>query len=424
MTAVDEAVRAHIGTQTGLVVVQPGTLCNLDCAYCYLPARKTRNLMSLDTAAALAASLDGLPAPVTVNWHGGEPLAVPLAHFTALLDVLEPLRASGKIRHSVQTNATLITDAWCDLLKRYDIEPGVSIDGDATATANRRDWAHQPAHAAILRGIATLTAHDIPFGIIAVASPQTMSDPAALMAFLTSLNPTGIAFNIEEREGINTSRPLVDTADAVAFWAGVLASLHHHQISVRELAGVATYAAAIRAGKPWHPPQRSPIPTVAWNGDVVLMSPELNGLTAPRYQDFRAGNIHHQPLATIIANAGQLSYVREYAAGLARCAQECSFYPYCRGGNASNRHAEHGRFDTTETAHCRNTIQAPVTATLNAIRKDRHMAETTQPTPTVTQPTPTEDILARLASDVGREEWHQETFRDFADGRRNTSSGR
>ncbi|HEX4101804.1 MAG TPA: hypothetical protein VHY21_14905, partial [Pseudonocardiaceae bacterium] len=87
MTAVDEAVRAHIGTQTGLVVVQPGTLCNLDCAYCYLPARKTRNLMSLDTAAALAASLDGLPAPVTVNWHGGEPLAVPLAHFTALLDV-------------------------------------------------------------------------------------------------------------------------------------------------------------------------------------------------------------------------------------------------------------------------------------------------------------------------------------------------
>jgi uncharacterized protein len=99
-----------------------------------------------------------------VNWHGGEPLAVPLTHFTALLDVLEPLHATGKIRHSVQTNATLITDAWCDVLKRYDIEPGVSIDGDATATANRRDWAHKPAHDAILRGIAKLTAHDIPFG--------------------------------------------------------------------------------------------------------------------------------------------------------------------------------------------------------------------------------------------------------------------
>jgi uncharacterized protein len=164
VTAVDEAVRAHIGTETGLVVVQPDTLCNLDCAYCYLPARKTRNIMSLETARALAASLASLPAPVTVNWHGGEPLAVPLTHFTALLDVLEPLHATGKIRHSVQTNATLITDAWCDVLKRYDIEPGVSIDGDATATANRRDWAHKPAHDAILRGIAKLTAHDIPFG--------------------------------------------------------------------------------------------------------------------------------------------------------------------------------------------------------------------------------------------------------------------
>lgn len=45
------------------------------------------------------------------------------------------------------------------------------------------------------------------------------------------------------------------------------------------------------------------------------------------------------------------------------------------------------------------------------------MAETTQPTPT-------EDILARLAGDVGREPWHQETFKDFADGRRNSASGR
>ncbi|HEY3955926.1 MAG TPA: cyclophane-forming radical SAM peptide maturase AmcB [Streptosporangiaceae bacterium] len=417
MTAVDEAVRAHIGTETGLVVVQPGTLCNLDCAYCYLPARKTRNIMSVETAEALAASLAGLPAPVTVNWHGGEPLAVPISHFTALLDVLEPLRASGKIGHSVQTNATLITDAWCDVLKRYDVEPGVSIDGDATATANRRDWAHRPAHAAILRGIAKLAEHGIPFGIIAVASPQTMTDPAGVMAFLASLNPTGIAFNIEEREGVNTGRPLVDARDAVAFWSGVLASLHDHQVSVRELAGVASYVAAVQAGKPWHPAQRSPVPTVAWNGDVTLMSPELNGLTAPRYENFRAGNIHGQSLAEIIARAGHLSYVREYATGLARCARECSFYQFCRGGHASNRLAEHGRFDTTETAHCRNSIQAPVTATLEAIRKDRHMAD-------ITQPTPTEEILARLAGDVGREPWHQETFKDFGDGRRNSASGR
>ncbi|HEY3952036.1 MAG TPA: hypothetical protein VGM53_01560 [Streptosporangiaceae bacterium] len=32
--------------------------------------------------------------------------------------------------------------------------------------------------------------------------------------------------------------------------------------------------------------------------------------------------------------------------------------------------------------------------------------------------------LARLAGDVGREPWHQETFKDFGDGRRNSMSGR
>jgi uncharacterized protein len=41
--------------------------------------------------------------------------------------------------------------------------------------------------------------------------------------------------------------------------------------------------------------KHDPIPTVAWNGDVVLLSPELLGAHSARYGDFIAGNVLSTP---------------------------------------------------------------------------------------------------------------------------------
>jgi uncharacterized protein len=102
------------------VVVQPTTWCNLDCGYCYLPLRKLRHQMPPSVAAALATSVTQLTAgggpPIGIVWHGGEPLAIGPQKFTALLAPFEVLRREGRVQHYVQTNATLITDTWCELL--------------------------------------------------------------------------------------------------------------------------------------------------------------------------------------------------------------------------------------------------------------------------------------------------------------------
>ena len=34
-----------------------------------------------------------------------------------------------RVVHSFQTNATLITDEWCDLFERWQVSIGVSVDG-------------------------------------------------------------------------------------------------------------------------------------------------------------------------------------------------------------------------------------------------------------------------------------------------------
>src|SRR6188768_311425 len=70
------------------VVMQPTTLCNLDCSYCYLPFRQVDRRMSVEVAQAVAASVNpwSRTGRFSVVWHGGEPLAAGREHFAALLE--------------------------------------------------------------------------------------------------------------------------------------------------------------------------------------------------------------------------------------------------------------------------------------------------------------------------------------------------
>lgn len=116
-----------------------------------------------------------------------------------------------------------------------------------------------------------------------------------------------------------------------------------------------------------------PIPTIGWNGDTVLLSPELLGARSERYHDFVAGNVLTATLPAIIARAEELEYVQEFRVGIERCRATCEFFAHCQGAHAGNRYFEHGSFLATETEHCRTSTQAVVLA-LHDIHSDRSIA--------------------------------------------------
>jgi uncharacterized protein len=97
-----------------------------------------------------------------------------------------------------------------------------------------------------------------------------------------------------------------------------------------------------------------PLPTIAWNGEVTLISPELAGFHSDRYGDFSCGNVLHTPLDQLIRTGMQAAWVREYQYGIAECRIKCPYFAFCGGGHPSNRYFEHGRMDGTETDYCRN----------------------------------------------------------------------
>ena len=103
---------------------------------------------------------------------------------------------------------------------------------------------------------------------------------------------------------------------------------------------------------------RNPTGYVLFNADgrVFLLSPELAGFTDPRYGDFSSGNVLSEPLAAILARAEtSASWVPDYLAGVEACRERCPYFGFCGGAHAANRYFELGRFDATETNHCRNS---------------------------------------------------------------------
>ncbi|MEV4510174.1 cyclophane-forming radical SAM peptide maturase AmcB [Dactylosporangium sp. NPDC049525] len=347
------------------VVVQPTSLCTWRCDYCYLPTRDRRLEMSVAVAEGVARGIAAQDSDrrVTVVWHGGEPLSLRQDRFEQLLMPFAELRAAGRIQHAVQTNAGLLTDSWCELFSAHGVSVGVSIDGPEWANAQRRDQAGRPTFDRAMRGIAALNRNGLPFTVIAVITADTIGRAGEIMQFFEGLGARRVGFNLEELEGVNTRASGIDHTAAEEFWRQLfLRRSAGSALPVREVDGLLTYLRSVRAGDRSPRPRYDPIPTVAWNGDTVLLSPELAGVTAPEYGDFVVGNVTRETFPEMLGRAHDVRYVAEFVEALAECAATCEFYDYCRGAQAGNRYFEHGTFRATETAYCVNTRKALVGA--------------------------------------------------------------
>lgn len=330
--------------------------------------------MSPAVAIALADAAADFSADghrIDLVWHAGEPLGTGIARFTELVRPFEHLRRQGCLTHYVQTNATMVTDRWCDFLTAHGFTVGVSLDGPARLNTHRVDWHGKPSYDRTVRGIAKLREHGIRFSIIAVVTADSVDHPDELLDFLAGLGPTSIGLNIEETEGINTVRATPTLDQARRFWRRTIDwSRRHPDTRVRETARLGGDLRRLREQPEAPAPLIDPIPTVTWDGHVTLLSPELAGVHAPAYDDFRAGNILDRSMREILGGADQLGYVREFLDALDLCETACPFWRFCHGAQAGNRFFEHGRLDVAETRYCRTSKQALVQALSATVREE------------------------------------------------------
>jgi uncharacterized protein len=256
------------------VILQPTTLCNLDCAYCYLPLRRYDRRMSAAVAVATAKTVNEWAAAAdrfSVVWHGGEPMAAGPA---ALGELMAPFTG---VEHHLQTNATLIDDEWCEFFVDHGVHIGLSIDGPGGRTANRVDWSGRAAYPRILRGVEALRRHGIAFAALCVVSEPSPQLARELYPFFLELGCYALGINIEEREGVNTRDTAYAEEQVRGFWAELTRLWRlDSRIELRDVEFAVRYLAELVHGDPdtLLPRRLDPIPTIAYDGSVVLLSPE------------------------------------------------------------------------------------------------------------------------------------------------------
>jgi uncharacterized protein len=366
------------------VVVQPTPFCNINCRYCYLPDRNDQTVMAQSTVAALfekVFSSGWVGEGLTVIWHAGEPLVLPISFYEAAFATIEALRPRNlQLQHSIQTNGMLITPAWCEFFKTRDINVGVSIDGPQRMhDAQRITRSGRGTFEKTLAGIRMLRQHQVPFHVISVLSETAMEAPHEMLDFYISEGIVDICFNVEESEGSHVSG-LFAAADAQGrfkrfletFWK---LSRQGKQIRfIREVDGMLP-----RVFRPNEVSMRNSqvepfgMMNVDCHGNVSSFSPELLGLKNGDYGDFIVGNIHTASLESMRRSRAMKAMAHDIALGVEACRRDCEYFSVCGGGAPVNKLAEAGSFTGTRTSFCSLTQMVPIDLILDAFDrlKDR-----------------------------------------------------
>ncbi len=122
-----------------LLAKPSGADCNLACRYCFYldkaglyppdSLRMTEEVLE----AYLHQRLDTQPhGAVDIAWQGGEPSMMGLEFFKHSVELVDKYKKPGQVvTFSLQTNGTLLDEAWCRFFKQHNFLVGISLDGPA-----------------------------------------------------------------------------------------------------------------------------------------------------------------------------------------------------------------------------------------------------------------------------------------------------
>ncbi len=340
------------------VVMQPTTLCNLDCAYCYLPFRSADRRMPVGVAAAVAGPVN--------RWAARRPLLGGLARRRAAGRRPGALRRPARavrpgVEHHVQTNATLIDDAWCEFFAAHEMRVSVSVDGPRERNGDRVTRGGRPAYDRIVRGIETLR-----------RARHRLLRP--LRGLRPRAGPGRRALRLLPRPGLRRARASTSRRTRASTPAATPTRRAGRRLLGRAgrrlAAGPADprpgdrVGAALRRGGAGRLGRRACCPasstrshrrrtTARWS----LLSPELAGFSDPRLrrlQQRQRADDTRLPRSSPVRRSARPGSPSSSTAWR-RAGRPARTSASAAVRHAANRYFEHGRFDATETDHCRNS---------------------------------------------------------------------
>jgi len=177
-------------------MVKPvGSVCNLDCTYCYYLHKE--ELLHQPKAPRMADDMveqhirQYIEAQsgdeVVFSWQGGEPTLLGLPFFERVVELeAKYKKPNQRIENDLQTNGTLLDEHWAVFLKKHNFLVGLSCDGPKELHDHYRvDKGGQPTHDKVMAAARLLKKHEVPFAALCVVNRVNAKRPLDVYRFLT-----------------------------------------------------------------------------------------------------------------------------------------------------------------------------------------------------------------------------------------------
>jgi uncharacterized protein len=175
-----------------LLAKPTGPICNLDCEYCFFlskemlyPGDRFRMADELLETYIIQLLESHRTPDVTVAWQGGEPTMMGLDFFRRSVELVDKHRKPHQnIAYTIQTNGTLIDEAWAKFFKENDFLVGLSVDGpEKLHDAYRVDKRGLGSFDRVMRGWEALKEQGVDINILCTVHAANSDHPLDVYRF-------------------------------------------------------------------------------------------------------------------------------------------------------------------------------------------------------------------------------------------------
>lgn len=359
-----EQQRSRLQRPFSTMIKVVGPVCNLDCDYCYYlekealyPGKKFRLSdfrMNEEVLERLIRDyLFSQPQEqVEFVWHGGEPTLLGLAYFRRVLELQQRYADGKKVLNVLQTNGTLVDDAWAEFLAEHHFLCGLSIDGPEKlhdkhrrTVDGRGSWEQAVACARLFQK------HGVEFNTLSVVNAANSKEPVAVYEFLKELGSRYMQFSpiveriaVDERETLSMVDPyyaketlLMEESVSGQEWGNFLCRIFDRWVKTdvgncyvnwfdNTLAAYAGEFPSLCSMAPYCGCSLA----VEHNGDVYCCDHFV-------FPEYRLGNLCQQPLADLAKSDKQLYFEQAKKDTLSEVCQSCPYLAMCGGDCPKNR---------------------------------------------------------------------------------------
>ncbi|GIJ24123.1 FxsB family cyclophane-forming radical SAM/SPASM peptide maturase [Micromonospora lutea] len=345
-------------------VLKVHSRCDLACDHCYVYEHADQSwrgrpmVMDTRTVTAAAERIAEHAAQhrlrrVSVVLHGGEPLLLGPERMRQVLTVLrQRIAPVSRLDLRMQSNGVRLSEAYCDLFAEYDVQVGVSLDGDRAANDRHRRFANgASSHPQVLRGIELLRRpayHRLFAGILCTVDLD--NDPIAVYEALRAVRPPRLDLLLPHATWADPPYRPPGRATPYADW---LLAVHGRwtadgrPMPIRLFDSLHATAAGGHSGSEWVGLDPADLVVIETDGtweQVDSLKTAYDGAAATGLSVFTH-------TVDEVSRLPEIAVRQTGLAGLAAQCRACPVVTQCGGGLYAHRYRDGGGFDNP-SAYC------------------------------------------------------------------------